>query len=237
MDANEVAVRLRTLARPDALAGMARYGIATQHALGVSMPCLRRMGREIGRNHALAGDLWRSGIHDARILASLVDDPEEVTDEQMEAWALDFDSWDLCDQCVMNLFARVPTAVVTAITWSQRKEEFVKRAGFVIMARLASSSHSLSDEEFEPYLEAIQRESRDPRNYVKKGVSWALRAIGARNQRLNARALDVATRLSQESDATARWIGRDALKELTARAAAGRYRHTGLPRRRLRTVP
>ncbi|HAM44566.1 MAG TPA: DNA alkylation repair protein [Propionibacteriaceae bacterium] len=227
MTADEVVARLKSLGNPDALRGMARYGIATDHALGVSMPQLRHIARETGRNHTLAEDLWRTGIHDARILASLIDIPEAVTLQQMDEWASDFDSWDLCDQCVMNLFARTQRAASTALQWSVRTEEFVKRAAFVIMARLASTNRTAVDRVFEPFLVAIERESTDARNFVKKGVNWALREIGARNEQLLGQSLQVAARLVQSDSASARWIGRDALKELQAKAAAGRLRHLG----------
>jgi len=227
MTADEVVARLKSLENPEALVGMARYGIATDKALGVSMPRLRRLAREIGRNHALAGELWRTGIHDARILASLVDTPDAVTPQQMEEWVGDFDSWDLCDQCVMNLFARTTRAASTAVQWSVRTEEFVKRAGFVIMARLASTNRTENDSVFELFLEAIERESTDSRNFVKKSVNWALRGIGARNVKLHGQSLEVARRLVQSGSASARWVGRDASKELEARAASGRLRHLG----------
>ena len=171
MTSDQVVARLRSLGNPDALEGMARYGINTDHALGVSMPHLRHLAREIGRNHALAGDLWRTGIHDARILASLVDRPDAVTPQQMEEWVGDLDSWDVCDQCVMNLFARTTGAVSTAVERSVRTEEFVKRAGFVIMACLASANRTADDSVFEPFRVAIERESTDSRNFVKKGVN------------------------------------------------------------------
>lgn len=227
MMVDEVVATLRSLGNPAAVAGMARYGIATTHALGVSMPQLRRMAKELGRNHALAQDLWRTGIHDAHILASLIDTPDAVTHEQMEAWVAGFDSWDVCDQCVMNLFARTSSAVSTAIRWSVRPEEYVKRAGSVVMARLASTDRTAADETFDPFLEAIERESTDTRNYVKKAINWALREIGARNPRLHQRSCQMAMRLMHSESASARWIGRDALKELEEKAAGGRLRLIG----------
>ncbi|MCK9356011.1 MAG: DNA alkylation repair protein [Dehalococcoidia bacterium] len=227
MDAEGIVERLRVLANPGALEGMSRYGIATDHALGVSMPQLRALAKAIGRDHELALALWGTGIHDARILASLVDSPVTVTEEQMEAWVTAFDSWDVCDQCVMNLFARTHCAERKAHEWSTRAEEFVKRAGFVIMARLASTERTAVDAAFVRFLAAIERESTDERNYVKKGVNWALREIGARNATLNASACDLASRLSASASPTARWIGRDALRELQARASVGRLRSFG----------
>jgi 3-methyladenine DNA glycosylase AlkD len=224
MTLDQVVSRLRSLGNPAALPGMARYGIATGNALGVSMPQLRSLARQIGRSHTLALELWDTGIHDARILASLVDSPQQVTIDQLELWVGDFDSWDLCDQCIMNLFARMQGADNVALAWSTRPEEFVKRAGFVIMARLASTDRSADDEAFEPFLEAIEREAVDGRNYVKKGIHWALREIGARNRHLNGRASEIATRLVSSPASAARWIGRDALRELEQRSATARFR-------------
>lgn len=227
MDAADIVERLKVLGNPGALEGMSRYGIATDHALGVSMPQLRALAKEIGRDHELAIDLWGTGIHDARILATLVDSPATVTEEQMEDWVTAFDSWDVCDQCVMNLFARTQCAERKAHEWSTRPEEFVKRAGFVIMARLASTERTAVDAVFVPFLAAIERESTDERNYVRKGVNWALREIGARNAMLNSSACDLASRLSASPSRAARWIGRDALRELQARASGGRLRSFG----------
>ena len=148
MDTPEVVERLRSLANPAALDGMSRYGITVDRALGVSMPKLRALAKGLGKNHELALSLWDTGIHDARILASLVDAPAAVTEEQMERWVQAFDSWDVCDQCVMNLFARVSCAERKAHEWSVRPEEYVKRAGFVVMARLASSDRKAPDSVF-----------------------------------------------------------------------------------------
>jgi len=210
---------------------MSRYGIAIDHALGVSMPRLRELAKAIGRDHELALSLWGTGIHDARILASLVDNPASVTEEQMESWVTAFDSWDLCDQCVMNLFARTSCAERKAHEWTTRPQEFVKRAGFVIIARLASTERTAADTVFERFLAIIERESTDGRNYVKKGVNWALREVGARNAILNASACDLASRLSASASPAARWVGRDALKELQARVSSGRLRSLGQPLR------
>lgn len=227
MDAEGIVERLKVLANPGALEGMSRYGIATNHALGVSMPQLRALAKVIGHDHELALGLWDTGIHDARILASLVDSPATVAEEQMEDWVTALDSWDVCDQCVMNLFARTSCAERKAHEWSTRPEEFVKRAGFVIMARLASTERTTANAVFERFLAAIERESNDERNYVKKGVNWALREVGARNASLNASASDLASRLSASASPAARWIGREALKELQARASGGRLRSFG----------
>ena len=157
----------------------------------------------------------------------MIDDPSRVTTAQMEDWVKDFDSWDLCDQCIMNLFALVLGAEHKAVEWTTRPEEYVKRAGFVIMARLASSNREAPDSSFETFLPLIEREAEDSRNYVKKGVNWALREIGNRNRRLNTLAQDSAHRLAQSSSASARWVGRDAMRKLEHKAASGQLRNIG----------
>jgi 3-methyladenine DNA glycosylase AlkD len=194
---------------------MARYGINPAQALGVSIPALRQMAR--GRcDHALAEALWQSGIHEARILAGMVDDSSQVSSEQMERWVLDFDSWDVCDQVISNLFDRTRDAVEKAHAWSQRPEEFVKRAGFVLMAALAVHDKKSGDEVFLDFLPVIQREATDGRNFVKKAVNWALRQIGKRNASLRAAAIETARQIRAIDSPTARWIAADALKELEA---------------------
>lgn len=215
---------LREHANPENLPGMARYGINTEKALGVSMPALRQLAKSIGKNHALALKLWESGIHEARILAALVDTPEAVDAGQMERWVKDFNSWDLCDQCCINLFDRTPLAQSKALEWSRCEEEFVKRAGFAIMAAAAVHRKKEPDDYFYPFLEAIERESTDERNMVKKSVNWALRQIGKRNLTLHARALKLAEKLAQSEDKTARWIGRDAARELASEKVLDRLR-------------
>jgi 3-methyladenine DNA glycosylase AlkD len=205
---------LRAVADPSRLPGMARVGIQVDRALGVSIPHLRRIGRLHGPDHALALDLWKSGIHEARILASMTDDPEQVTREQMEAWALDFESWDLCDQVIGNLFGRAPFAADVARAWTKRPETFVKRAGFVLIAVRAVHDRSASDRTFVAWFPTIRRGAEDDRNYVRKAVSWALRQIGKRNLALNGAAIREAEMLSTSSIPSARWVGRDALREL-----------------------
>jgi len=227
MDTQQVVERLRALANPAALEGMSRYGITVDRALGVSMPGLRALAKELGKSHELALGLWDTGIHDACILASLVDSPTTVTEQQMERWVQSFDSWDVCDQCVMNLFARVSCAERKAHEWSSRPEEYVKRAGFVIMARLASSDRKAPDAVFLRFLDAIGRESSDGRNYVKKAINRALREIGARNTALNAAACRLASELATSPSSSARWIGRDALTARASKASAGRLRDLG----------
>jgi 3-methyladenine DNA glycosylase AlkD len=212
-DANTILEQLKSMANPANVAGMARFGINPSQTLGVSMPALRQMARG-PRDHALAEALWQSGIHEARILAALVDDHARVTPEQMERWVLDFDSWDVCDQVCSNLFDRTPYAVEKAHAWSQRPEEFVKRAGFVLMAALAVHDKQASDAVFLDFLPAITREAADGRNFVKKAVNWALRQVGKRNPALRAAAIAAARQIRTQDSPSARWVAADALKEL-----------------------
>lgn len=219
--------RLRSMGNPKGVAGMARFGIHTQNALGISVPALRRLAREIGRDHELAEELWESGIHEARHLAALVEVPERVTKAQMERWAKAFDSWDVCDGCCANLFDKTPFAYQKAMEWSRRKEEFVKRGGFALMAVLAVHDKVSGDEEFLKFLPAIKRESRDERNFVRKAVNWALRQIGKRNIRLNKAAIQTAREIRRIDSRSARWIAADGLRELASRAVQQRLRRVG----------
>jgi len=197
---------------------MQRYGINTRRALGISVTELRGLARRIGRDHDLSVALWDSRIHEARILASMLDDPAEVTEAQMEAWVLEFDSWDLCDQVCGNLFDRTPFAFNKAVGWSSREEEFVKRAGFALMAWAAVHRKDLPDERFEVFLPIIHAQATDDRNYVKKAVSWALRQIGKRSPTLNAHAIRTAEQIQRLDARAARWIANDALRELESPA-------------------
>ncbi|HUH99685.1 MAG TPA: DNA alkylation repair protein, partial [Nitrososphaerales archaeon] len=219
--------RLRELSDHAALAGMGRCGINTKKAFGVSVPQLRKLAREIGKNHDLARQLWQSGYHEARILASMIDDPRLVTEAQIEAWANDFDSWDVCDQCCGNLFDKTSFAYRKAVEWSKRDQEFVKRASFALMAWLAFHDKKAKDEELEAFLPVIEAESTDERNYVRKAVNWALRQIGKRNLELNALAITAAERISQKDSRAARWIAAEALRELNSEGARRRIASRG----------
>ncbi len=212
----EVLSELKALSDPGAVRRMAGFGIKPQKFLGIPIPILRGLAKEIGRSHSLAQQLWGSGIHEARILASMIDEPGEVTEEQMEAWVKDFDSWDLCDQCCMNLLEKTGYAYRKCVEWSSRRDEFVKRAGFALMARLAVSDKKTEDREFIKFLPIIKRESVDERNYVKKAVSWALRQIGKRNRSLNIAAIKTAGEIQRLDSRSARWIAAEALRELTS---------------------
>jgi 3-methyladenine DNA glycosylase AlkD len=222
MDTNEILRKLKSLANPEAVEGMIRFGISPKNTYGISLPNIRKIAREIGRNHELAQELWSSGIHEARTLASLIDDPKKVTDEQMENWVRDFDSWDVCDQCCSNLFDKTIHAFDKAEQWSARDEEFVKRAGFVLMATLAVHAKKAKDEEFTRFFPIIKRESTDERNYVKKAVNWALRQIGKRNLALNHKAIETAKQIQRTDSGSAKWIASDALRELTGEAVRKR---------------
>jgi 3-methyladenine DNA glycosylase AlkD len=209
-----VIAELRSKADPGAAKGMARFGISSENALGVSMPVLRRMAKGLGKDHGIAAGLWKSGIHEARVLAALVDEPLKVTESQMERWVKDFDSWDVCDGCCGNLFDRTPFAYRKAVEWSTRKEEYVKRAGYVLMAELAVHDKDASDEMFLRFFENIIEGSTDSRNFVRKAVNWALRQIGKRNLDLNKAADELAQMISRIDSPSARWIASDALREL-----------------------
>ncbi|HEU4760019.1 MAG TPA: DNA alkylation repair protein [Dehalococcoidia bacterium] len=224
MQYEHVLARLRSLADPDAVAGMARFGINTTTAYGISVPALRRLAREIGRDHALAQQLWASGIHEARKLAPLIDDPAQVTEKQMERWAAGLDSWDVCDACCGDLFDKTPFAYRKAVDWSARPEEFVKRAGFALMAYLAVHDKKAADDAFLAFLPLIKREATDGRNFVKKAVNWALRQIGKRNRNLNAAAIAAAREVRAIDSPSARWIAADALRELTNPKTQARLR-------------
>jgi 3-methyladenine DNA glycosylase AlkD len=206
--------RLKASANPEAVAGMARFGINPENTYGISIPTLRKLAKEIGRDHLLAQQLWSSGIHEARILASMIDDPKLVTEKQMEKWVKDFDSWDVCDQCCGNLFDKTPFAFQKAVEWSSNKKELVKRAGFALMAWLAFHNKKAGDQEFTKFLPIIIHESTDERNFVKKAVNWALRQIGKRNRSLNKQAIKAAKEIRKIDSKAARWIAADALREL-----------------------
>ncbi len=214
--------RLHERARPDQLEGMARFGIVGEGRLGVSIPHLRKLAREIGRDQKLALALWKTGIPEARILASMVGDPDRMTSRQMNAWVREIDSWDVCDQVCMNLFDKSPLAWTKVREWSRREEEFVKRAAFALVACLAWHDRESPDARFLALLPLIRRESVDNRNYVRKSVNWALRHIGKRNRRLHRAAIAEAGAISAIDSPAARWIAADALRELKSAAVRTR---------------
>ena len=209
-------------ANPAAVEGMARYGIRGGHVYGLSIPFIRSMARKIVKNQPLALDLHHQGSREARILAYMIAEPSETGDDLMESLAASFDSWEVCDQCCMNLFEKLPSAWVKAVEWNVRPEEYVKRAGFVLMARLAVSDKKAADDRFIPFLDLIVRKSTDTRAMVKKAVNWALRQIGKRNARLNEISCATARDIKVLNSGSARWIAADALRELESEAVRKR---------------
>ena len=220
----DIIKKLKSLSDPKAVEGMARFGINPENTFGVSVPNLRAIAKEAGKNHVLAQQLWASGIHEARILASMIDDPRMVTEEQMESWVKDFDSWDVCDQCCMNLFDKTSFAYGKAAEWSTKEEEFIKRAGFAMMACLASHDKNAANKQFEPFFPVMKREATDNRNFVKKAVNWALRQVGKRNLDLNKKAVETAREIQEIDAKSAKWIAADAIRELTSQAVLERLK-------------
>lgn len=214
MNFEDIILELESLSNPEDIEGRARFGINSKKAYGVRMPEIRRIAKNAGKNHELAQELWKYGYSETQIMASLVDDPKLVTEEQVENWALQFDSWDVCDQCCMNLFRKTPFAYKKVHEWSKREETFVKRAAFTLIATLAVHDKKADNKTFESLFPIIIRESGDTRNFVKKAVNWALRQIGKRNKDLNKKAIRVAEEINKLDFKSAKWIAKDALREL-----------------------
>jgi 3-methyladenine DNA glycosylase AlkD len=217
MDASTLLAELARHADPVNVAGMARYGIRPARAFGVSAPVLRALARQAGRDHRLARDLWNTGVHEARILATLIDDPALVTPAQMDRWARGFDSWAVCDSGCQNLFRYTPHAFAKAAEWARAEPEFVRRAGFALMAALTVKAKTAPDAQFEAFLPLIEQAAGDDRNFVRKAVNWALRQIGKKNPALRRKAIAAAVRIQRQGSRPARWIAADALRELRAR--------------------
>lgn len=222
--AAEIVEELRGMANPANRAGMARFGINTERAFGMSIPVLRAMAKRLGRDHARADALWATAWHEARLLAVFTDEPGKVTEEQMDAWAGDFDSWDITDQCCSNLFVRTPFTVERVRAWAKDDREFVRRAAFAMLAALAVHSRTLPDADFRSLLALVADAADDDRNFVRKAVNWALRQIGKRNLALHADAVALAEQLAARPSPTARWIARDALRELRSASTIARIR-------------
>lgn len=215
MDHEKIIKKLKTLANAKNVSGMARYGIRPKSKVfGISVYEVRKIAKEIPKNHALALKLWDSDIHEARLLAGMADIPEKVTEKQMEKWVKEFDSWDIVDLTISNLFDKTTLAYKKAFEWSKREREFEKRAGFVMMAALSVHDKKTTDEKLLKFFPAIKKGAKDERNFVKKAVNWALRQIGKRNKNLNKEAIKLAKEIEKMDDKTARWIAKDALKEL-----------------------
>jgi 3-methyladenine DNA glycosylase AlkD len=202
--------------------GMARYGLPSDKAFGVAVSTMHQMAKRIGRNHELAAALWETGWYEARMLAAFVDEPARVTPAQMDRWCRDFDNWGICDTVCFHLFDRTPYAWRKVEQWAGRRDEFVKRAAFALLASLSAHDKAAGDERFARGLRLVERAATDERNFVKKAVNWALRCIGKRSPELNAAAVATARRLSASPQAAARWVGKDALRELTSAAVIRR---------------
>lgn len=224
MTAAEVLGALRRRGSRRNVEGMARFGIAPKKAFGVSAPVMKSLARRIGRDHRLALELWKTGWHEARILACMTADPARLTEKQALRWALQFDSWAICDSCCLYLLDRTPYALAIAEAWAAREEEYVRRAGYALMAVLAVHDKGLPDAQMRKFLRIIRRGAEDPRPMVRKAVNWALRQIGKRNLALNAAAIDVAAGLKERNAPAARWVGSDAHRELTSAGVGRRLR-------------
>lgn len=222
MKYEELIEKLKSLSEPKNVKGMAKYGINPTNNLGISVSTLRPIAKEIGKDHKLALKLWSSGMHDARLLACFIEDPVKVTSEQMDSWAKDFDSWDVCDQACTSLFDLTPLAWKKVFEWAKRDEEFVKRAAFSIIAGLAVHDKKAGDKEFEQFSPLIKKHSVDERNYVKKAVNWALRIIGKRNLALNKQMIKLSKEIQKIDSKSARWIARDAIRELSSEKVQNR---------------
>jgi len=222
--ADEVVATLKRLGTKATVDAMARYAITSDNAVGVTVGALRDLGKQIGRNHELALALWDTGVYDARMLVPFVDEPEKVTPSQMDRWCKDFDSWAICDALCFHLFDKTPYAFRKIQQWSTRKGEFEKRAAFALLAAVALHNKTAADNEFLRFFPAIERAATDDRNFVKKGVSWAHRVIGRRNRALNRVSVELSKKLVDSEHSSARWIGRDAFRELTSNAVVERLK-------------
>jgi len=224
LEVKQVVDRLKSLGNSKAVEGMARFGIQSSNSFGVSVPKLRTLAHEVGRDHPLALKLWETGLHDARLLATMIDDPRQVTVDQMDKWVRDFDSWDVVDGSCGNLFDKTSFAMAKVKEWCKREEEFVKRAGFVLMAELAVHDKDARDRVFLDFLPLIVGGASDKRNFVKKAVNWSLRQIGKRNLKLNEAAVSTALKIQKIESGAAKWVASDALRELKSPQVLKRLR-------------
>jgi 3-methyladenine DNA glycosylase AlkD len=224
MEFNEVIEKLKKKSNQKDKEGMARFGIETDKALGIRVWELRKMAKEIGKNHKLALDLWNTDIHEVRMLATMIDDPKEVTEKQMDKWVSDFNSWDICDQACGNLFDKTSHLHKKIIEWAKDEREFVRRAGFVLIATSAVHRKEWNDKDFERYFSLIVKYSDDNRNFVKKAVNWAIRQMGKRNKMLNKKCINLAKKIQKRDSKAAKWIARDAIRELESDKVQRRFR-------------
>jgi 3-methyladenine DNA glycosylase AlkD len=225
---DEVMQELQAKAKPGNVEGMARFAVVGDLRMGVSVPDMRKIAKSIGKNHQLALDLWDTGVPEGMIVAGMIAEPEKLTEQQMEDWVVNINSWDICDQVCMNLFEKSPLAEVKIFEWSVREEEFVKRTSFALIACLAWHDKQAEDEQFINYFPLIVAGSTDDRNFVKKAVNWALRNIGKRNQNLNSESIQVARQIQEIDSKSARWIASDALRELESDKIQERLRKKGI---------
>jgi 3-methyladenine DNA glycosylase AlkD len=228
MTVNQILRKLELLGSRETVASMERFGISTSSSFGIATPVLKQFAKEIKKSaddrHQLALDLWETGNYEARAVAFMIDDPKEVTSQQMESWAADFDNWATVDGACGYLFCRTPLAYEKALEWTERKPEFIKRGGFALMAYLAVHDKKAADEKLAAFLPVIEKHADDERNFVKKAVNWALRQIGKRSRSLNQLAVETAQRIKKQDSKPARWIASDALRELTSEAVMKRLR-------------
>ena len=210
---DEVILELKSLATAEHLAKLAHFGIDNSRALGIKIPLLRQLAKKIGVNHELASELWATEIHEARILASMIENPKSMTEKQFDSWVYDFDSWDICDQCC-SLLVKTPYTLQKIDSYSFANEEFVKRTAFVLICALVIYDKKVKDDFFYPFLAIIEREAWDNRNFVRKAVNWALRQMGKRNETLRLKAIETAERILNHGSKSARWIANDAIREL-----------------------
>jgi len=223
----EILKEMKKVSSAKAIAAKEYFGIVTDKSYGLTTPQTKAIAKKIGKNHTLALALWKTKVHEARHIASLIADPLKTDDKLMEKWLKDFNSWDIVDGTCTYLFRKLPSAYEKAMLWSYREREFEKRAGFTLMANLAVHDKKASDKMMEQFFEPILRESSDERNFVRKAVNWALRQIGKRNERLCKKAIAVAKQMQKKGDASSRWIAGDALRELERYQKEGKIKNVG----------
>ena len=225
MNVKDAVKKLKTLSSQEKRESNERFAIIGSRMLSVSVPDIRKLAKEVGKDHLLAQDLWKTGVHEARVLATMIDQPQHVTEKQMDSWIKDFDAWDICDHACCNLFDKTLFAYKKATEWTSREREYEKRAGFALIAYLAVHDKKAEDSKFIRLLPIIKREAGDNRNFVKKAVNWALREIGKRNPALNKEAIRVAKDIKLMDSKSAKWIASDALRELQGDAVQRRLKN------------
>lgn len=214
MTVEQIVEEIKKHSDPKNKKGMARFGINTDNAYGVSVYVLRNLAKKYKKNHGLALELWKTNVHEAMLFATFIDDPELVTEKQMDEWVSDFNSWDLCDQCCSNLFDKTKYVHKKILQWTKDEREFVRRAGFVLIATASVHRKDWEDNDFERYFPLLEKYSDDERNFVKKAVNWALRQMGKRNKSLNKKCITLAKKIQEKDSKSARWIANDAIREL-----------------------